>query len=377
MKINIVVGLGFGDEGKGAAIASKCLAVKTSHQSQIVVRFNGGQQAGHTVYLDAYKKHIHSSFGSGGILGIPTYISEHCTVYLPSLIEEAFVLKKLIGKIPKIYIHPDAMLTIPSDVLQDKLIRPAKNGHATVGTGHGKTKERHNNMNAPHSRANLLLLKGAFKRCLDKFSNVIKTYASKFPDQTKEELDFFSCWPDWSSYIEIADYRVLQNYANIHFEGAQGAMLDMRYGEFPYVTHSHTTVKNAYAIINTLPSYIDPNISIYYCTRAYLTRHGEGPFNNSGFIDLINNSDESNKLNPYQGEFKTAPLDINILNYGFMVNELEIPANYRHKTISNLIVSCCDQLKEGFDDSVLTKLNFHHRLNDIILRNSPISKPIH
>lgn len=379
MIANIVVGMAFGDEGKGAAIASKCLAAKKNNHSQIVVRFNGGHQAGHSVYLDDKTHHYHSSFASGAILGLPTYISEHCTVYLPSLIEEALELKKTTGKIPKIYVHPRAMLTLPTDVITDKLHRE-KGTFRTVGVGHGRTKQRHSSMSLPHSRANLLLLKGGLKRCQDKFMGLLKAYksvevVSKVVD---EELEFFKSWVDWPSYIEIADYEVLQNYHQVHFEGAQGTMLDMDYGEFPYVTHSNTTVKNAFEILQNL-SVLNGSIQVkvYYCTRSYLTRHGDGPFSNTQQLKLINNQLEVNVKSEYQGDFRIAPLDVNILNYAFKVNEFEIPVAFRNMVRRNMIISCCDQLEGGFDDSTFEKIDFMHRLTDIHKRHSHISEPIY
>ena len=72
MSHSIVIGLGFGDEGKGITTSYLC---KKLEGTKIVVRFNGGHQAGHTVVFNG-KRHIFSSWGSGTLQGIPTYWSE-------------------------------------------------------------------------------------------------------------------------------------------------------------------------------------------------------------------------------------------------------------------------------------------------------------
>jgi adenylosuccinate synthase len=75
-KAKVVIGLGFGDEGKGICTDFLC----SQNPEAIVIRFSGGQQAAHTVLLNG-KKHVHSSFASGALRGLPSYFSEHCTIH--------------------------------------------------------------------------------------------------------------------------------------------------------------------------------------------------------------------------------------------------------------------------------------------------------
>ncbi len=85
----IVIGLGFGDEGKG--ITTDFLAKQ--NPESIVIRFSGGQQAAHTVMIGD-QKHVHSSFASGALRGLPSYYSEHCTIHPLFLYNEREELKE-------------------------------------------------------------------------------------------------------------------------------------------------------------------------------------------------------------------------------------------------------------------------------------------
>ena len=79
----IVIGLGYGDEGKGRTVDYLC----SQNPNSIVVRFSGGQQAGHTVMTNGIK-HIFSNYGAGTLQGCPTYISEHATIYPLTMLME-------------------------------------------------------------------------------------------------------------------------------------------------------------------------------------------------------------------------------------------------------------------------------------------------
>ena len=84
--ISIVIGAGWGDEGKGNVVSHL-----SKKPNSIVVRFNGGHQAAHNVIKDGVS-HIFQSFGSGTLNGCPTYISKYCTVHLARMAKEYEVL---------------------------------------------------------------------------------------------------------------------------------------------------------------------------------------------------------------------------------------------------------------------------------------------
>jgi len=139
MEASIVVGLQFGDEGKGMSTDYLCSLYPKD--TTVVVRFSGGQQAGHTVIHNGIK-HIHSNFGSGTLRGIPSYFSEHCCIYLNTIDTERSVLKEK-GIEPKLTVHPLAKLTTPYDVAYNRIIEKINN-HGSCGLGVGTTMKRHN-----------------------------------------------------------------------------------------------------------------------------------------------------------------------------------------------------------------------------------------
>lgn len=113
MKISLVIGALYGDEGKGSFVNYLCSQAK----NPLVVRFSGGHQVGHTVVIGD-KHHIFSNFGSGTLQGTPTYWSEFCTVSPTGILKEGNVLRKL-GVEPKLILNANAMVTTPFDILQN------------------------------------------------------------------------------------------------------------------------------------------------------------------------------------------------------------------------------------------------------------------
>ena len=137
IKSKIVLGLGFGDCGKG--ITTDFLCSKEDPSSTIVVRFSGGQQCGHNVKIGD-RSHVHSNYGSGTLRGVPSYFSEHCTIYPVTMYREKQYLKRL-GIEPELYIHPLANLTSPADVAYNKW-REKRLNHGSCGLGVGATMTR-------------------------------------------------------------------------------------------------------------------------------------------------------------------------------------------------------------------------------------------
>src|SRR5687768_7319484 len=137
MNAKIVVGLGFGDEGKGRTVDDLC----TQAKNPLVIRFSGGQQAGHTVMIDG-KKHVHSNFGAGTLRGVPSYFTEHCSIYLNTLVREREVLQSK-GVVPHLTVHPLAKITTPYDVAWNRASEK-KVRHGSCGLGIAATMKRHN-----------------------------------------------------------------------------------------------------------------------------------------------------------------------------------------------------------------------------------------
>ena len=123
-----VIGLGFGDEGKGFTTDYLC----SQHPNSLVVRFNGGHQAGHTVVYNGLR-HVFSNFGSGTLRGCPTYWSEHCTVDPIGVLNELIVLRDN-GVTPKLYIDAECPITTPFDIHNNRKVEDS-NSHGSCGVG--------------------------------------------------------------------------------------------------------------------------------------------------------------------------------------------------------------------------------------------------
>lgn len=343
MKADIVLGLGYGDEGKGITTDYLC----SQSYNPVVIRFSGGQQAGHTVIKDGVK-HIHANFGAGSLRGIPTYFTEHTTVYPNTIYSELEVLQSH-GLNPILTIHPLANLTTPFDVHANRLCT-TNNQHGTCGLGVGKTMKR--NLESPYKLYAVDLLHP--KTLIQKLSSIGAMYYKNM------DLDSSALQTDIDNFIvaiqsiewDIKNYDYLTDFQNLIFEGSQGIQLDMNHGVFPNVTYASTTSKNAHYVLDKLDVL---SRNVYYVTRAYATRHGNGPFKEAE-LNLVNNQEEINHLNDWQGQFKVGHIDYDLLNQSLAIDDIYCtPATTNAWVTKNLVVTCCDQISDKFDyDKVTT-----------------------
>lgn len=321
MKTSIVLGLQYGDEGKGSTTSF------LSKKNDLVVRFNGGHQAGHTVVTNG-QRHIFSSFGSGTLNGAHTYISEYCTFYPKSFLNERAALNKL-GIEPQHFIHPMAMVTTPFDIDHNRKTERI-NEHGSVGMGFGATIAR--NQDTPYK---LYAIDLTHKRLLvHKLRNIANYYQVK-SDEAGDQIFSFLNYVDQLKLIICRLDVIAQAYSNIIFEGAQGIMLDMDFGFFPNVTRSNTTSKNAMQIIkeNGLPA-----PEVYYAMRSYLTRHGNGVMPNEDYT--LTFPDETNVSNKYQGKFRQGWHSAQQIRYAL---DCDYTFSGYYGDVKNLSISCMDQ----------------------------------
>lgn len=330
----VVVGSGFGDEGKGITTDFLC---RKNPISSIVVRFSGGQQAGHNVKI-GNTSHIHSNFGSGTLRGVPSYFSEHCTIYPLTIYRENHVLIEK-NVTPELYIHPLVNVTTPCDVAYNRYTEK-KLGHGSCGLGVGSTMNR--NINTGYKLFGIDLTNKIIRN--QKIQSIYSYYRSLVGNNIADLSEFNEIFVEEMKYFNnainrltfnIKSYEFLKGYENIIFEGSQGIMLDMDHGIFPNVTYSNTTSKNALIICKKIGIF---DIEIYYPTRCYHTRHGEGWMSNQEEIQLINNQDEINVFNEWQKDFKIGEMDYELLNYALSVDNI-----YSEGITKNLVVTCLDQ----------------------------------
>jgi len=362
MKARIVVGLGFGDEGKGMTTDYLC----SKSNNPVVVRFNGGHQAGHTVIRNNIK-HVHSSFGSGTLLGIPSYISDYCCFYPPAIEAERDDLKSK-GISPVLVIHPLAKVTTPYDIAYNRMIE-SRLRHGSVGVGIGATFSR--NTAGYRLHACDLTSVTLLEEKLNQISNYY--FTQKLWNCTEAEIDYFKkiCEEEFIFFynslkvrLSISSYDYLKLFDTVIFEGAQGIMLDMEFGSFPNVTYSHCTSRNALSICHRLDIF---NIEIDYVTRCYTTRHGNGWIPNQDKIELINTEEEINMSHNWQGNFRTGELDMKIINYALSCDD-----NYSSRYSKNLHITCMDQRPDY--KFPYKELNF--KFKNVREQSSPHAVPI-
>ena len=356
----IVLGTIWGDEGKGKMVNS----LSNSSPNPIVIRFSGGQQAGHCV-IENNIKHVFSSYGAGTIHGIETYLTEDCTFYLPSILIENKVLKEKNVYVPKLKINPLAKVTTPYDVAYNRLV---SGKGSTCGLGVGATMKRH--LETPYKlhaidvkypsilNAKLEEIRNYYE---DKIVAESKYFIRDFRKLYQDELNMFNfILSDVLSFVDIIPYSYLEEFSTLIFEGSQGILLDMDFGFFPHVTFSNTTSLNAIKICKQLAI---EDIETFYISRCYLTRHGRGWMSNESLESkLKNNEEEINVYNTYQGEFRVGTFDYDLLNYAIEVDRI-----YNPDSKMNLVINCLDQL----DDFRLDESKLKFEFNKILLGNSP------
>lgn len=299
MKARAVIGANFGDEGKGLMTDYLC-----AQGAGVVVRFNGGAQAGHTVITPDNRRHVFRHIGSGSFLGIPTYLSSFF-VCNPILFFEEVAQLKAEGCIPDVYAHPDCLITTFMDMIinQELENRRGDKRHGSCGIGFDETLNR---SKIPGLKITMGDLWNGGTRLESQVAEICDRYArfrigTPFTNAAVIEKYLECC----KSFAEAINPLGIQQCEDPVFEGAQGLLLDQDNKEFfPHLTHSNTGMKNVEILCGQAG--ID-DIDIYYVSRTYLTRHGAGPL--PGHDDDLNYFDETNKPNKFQGSLRFAPLD--------------------------------------------------------------------
>ena len=274
----VVIGTQWGDEGKGTIV--DLLAERV----QAVVRFQGGHNAGHTLVIDGEKTVLHLI--PSGILrkGVKCLIGNGVVVALPALLEEIDGLVAKGVPVPdQLLISPACPLILSSHVALDKA-REAARGNAAIGTtGRGIGPAYEDKVARRAVRVSDLftpeVLRERLAALLDLHNFVLERYYRQPVIDVAQEFDTIMAFgervlPMVADVTEVL-HGLQRAGANVLFEGAQGAMLDIDLGTYPFVTSSNTTVGGAAAGSGLGPAAIDYVLGI---VKAYTTRVGAGPF---------------------------------------------------------------------------------------------------
>lgn len=326
MRARAVIGANFGDEGKGLVTDYLC-----AQGAGMVVRYNGGAQAGHTVVTPEGHRHVFSHFGSGCFLGVPTFLSQFFICNPIQFVKEAVMLRDL-GLTPTVYAHPNCLVTTFADMIINQRIEDKLHDrrHGSCGLGVHETIMR---SEAPHLK---ITMSDLWNRVPleDRLKEICTKYTMFRTGEPIHAIDSmivtFTKW--MTAFAEQVHPLGIQQCPDPVFEGAQGLLLDQNNKTFfPHVTHSNTGAKNVKILCEQAGI---TDVELYYVSRTYLTRHGAGPL--PGWNDHMAYHDNTNIKNRYQGELRFAHLDVDHLA-GRIASDAK-------GTKSNLVLTHCDQL---------------------------------
>jgi adenylosuccinate synthase len=350
MKAYAIIGAGFGDEGKG--LMTDYLAAKYAGNS-LVVRFNGGAQAGHTVQTASGQRHVFKHIGCGSFAGSPTYLSEFF-ICNPILFHEELRQLENINLRPQIYVDENAIVTTPYDMMINQILEEFRDQkrHGSCGVGINETVERNLHSRFAIKVHDLLDRKELMKKLQDIQQNWVHTRlqslgVNQVSAAWQERLVSFGVMNYFFEEIDyflehtcMTDNHILKKFTTIIFEGAQGLLLDEQKGFFPHVTRSATGLKNILTIAKAVGI---SRIEIFYMTRAYQTRHGSGPLPfELKQLPYKNIVDQTNVTNQYQGSLRFAWLNLDLLQQAIFSDLAD--AQNQIAIRANLVVTCMDQL---------------------------------
>ncbi len=321
MPVDVILGLQWGDEGKGKIVDS--LATDYDY----ICRFQGGPNAGHTLIFDnkkyvlhtipsgIFREHIMNVIGAGVVID-PVTLSK----------EIANVEQEGVRVSQQLQISNRAHFILPTHRLLDKASEAdkgkAKIGSTLKGIGPtymdktGRNGLRYGDLFAPDFRQK-------YEKLKEKHLRLYQMYDEVEFDLAAEEEHWFASLEAIRDIPHIdAEYllnQALTDNQSILAEGAQGTMLDIEYGTYPYVTSSNTTSSGVCSGLGIAPSKIGEVIGI---TKAYCTRVGSGPFPTELF------DENGHKLQDLGHEFGATTgrprrcgwLDLPQLNFSIMIN---------------------------------------------------------
>lgn len=319
MKIDVLLGLQWGDEGKG-----KVVDVLTPRYD-IVARFQGGPNAGHTLEFEN-KKYVLRSIPSGIFQHGQINIIGNGVVLDPVLFrEEAEALERSGIDLRKILkISKKVHLIMPTHRLLDAANERAKGGAkiGTTGKGIGPTYTDKISRNGLRLGDTLHDFQAKYSQARDRHVAMLRSMGEE-PDFAELEAK----WLDAIDYIKTFDIIDSEHYINkaladgktVLCEGAQGTMLDVDFGSYPFVTSSSTITAGACTGLGVAPNKIGDVFGIF---KAYCTRVGSGPFPTELFDETGKKiRDLGHEYGAVTGrERRCGWIDLVALRYAIMIN---------------------------------------------------------
>ena len=288
MRTIAVIGKNFGDEGKGYT----CSRLASSLKNALIIKHNGGGQAGHTVEDPEGKwRFIHHQIGAGAEYHVPTLFADSFMPDLFQLGKEVKAFTELFGFQPILYSEKNARVSTIDDVLLNMGAEVArgKNRHGSCGMGIEECVQRNA---AGYEITVEELVTWTKQDLLDRLKQIRKEY-------TKRRVKILGIYPSNPYYEMLHNEAVLENFVvevkenvklltlvdvdrkwleefqNLIFETGQGLLLDQDYEAYaPHLTSSKTGIHNPTIFLEKRGLSLEEAI---YVTRPYVTRHGNGP----------------------------------------------------------------------------------------------------
>lgn len=371
-KVDVLLGLQWGDEGKGKIV--DVLAPKYD----VVARFQGGPNAGHTLEFDGIKHVLHQ---------IPSGIFREKTKNIigNGVVLDPIVFKREIEGLDKfnlnvktnLFISKKATLIIPTHRLLDQAQEKAKGENKIGSTLKGIGPSYQDKIGRQGLRVGDILsdkFNEKFKKLSDIHFEILKSHQIEF-NWSELETQFFDAVSFLRQFNLVeSEYLINQELragATILAEGAQGSLLDIDFGSYPFVTSSNTVTAGACTGLGVAPCHIG---EVYGIFKAYSTRVGSGPFP----TELLD--EEGERMRKQGNEFGSTTgrprrcgwIDIPSLKYSIMINGVTQLLMMKADVLSifSTIKICTHyQLKDGS----VTEMLPYELINDKII---PIYKEI-
>lgn len=319
----IVTGLGFGDCGKGTVTD----ALTRRFGARLVVRFNGGAQAGHNVVLPDGRHHTFAQFGAGTFVsGVRTHLAAPVVVHPTALAVEADYLRRagVADALGRLTVDPGCLVTTPfhqaAGRLRERVLR-----HGTCGVGVGET--RRDALAHPDDALRMGSLYDA--GASEHLERIRARLLQSLPVDVARDADWSmlqdqSLAQRWLAAVHAVQLPLVPDdeVAHAHrdhpivFEGAQGILLDEHHGFHPHTTWSTCTARDALHWLRASPHRVE-RVGVL---RTTLTRHGAGPLPSES-QELSARLPEPHNLSAgWQGAFRVGWFDPLLVRYAMAAN---------------------------------------------------------
>lgn len=339
-EFRVVIGANFGDEGKGATVDWLAREAHSRGRRVTVARYSGGCQAGHTVVTPGGARHVFCHIGSGAFVpDAETFLMRNFVVN-PLMFQreftalhetiQAYGLSQGPDHKHRVLVDSRCRVTTPFDMLINQWHARSRGAYDTCGMGLNETKQRSHDprfilkvsdlpyKNRYEERMRLIRevwVPGRMAELgISHDDESLAELAIDWESRFEESVQFFCDNVLFANQNQVTE-RTIGTLGTWIFESSQGLGLDAKIGKFPFVTHSTVGLKVVEKFLGGLTGDKDSmwEVPVYFCTRGYLTRHGDGPMYESTPKTLEHGftvQDPTNQPNDWQGEMRTGPLDL-------------------------------------------------------------------